>query len=107
MTDRELKIELAKASLMGGGGVYYAMECYDWINEESKDLEKIDVRELAAEAKRTGLRIRRRCLNAGISTIGDLVRLGRNRFRALPQVGDTMCDEIAEVLREKYKVQNW
>ena len=104
----QIKLELAKAALMGGLGVEYARMAYEWVcKDDELNLDKIPVAEIGAELGSMRVRFLNRCEEAGIKTIGDLVRYGQHGFRNMRFVGIGLVYAIGEALANKYKVTTW
>lgn len=48
-----------------------------------------------------------RCLQMGIKTVGDLVRLGGRKMRESADVGEKTAALISDTLQEKFGIDNW
>lgn len=113
MTDKEIKMELAKAALIGGASMERTKEMLSWVNGNAKaEREEIDfdaakVGELEQYLGMSAVRFRNRCMENDIHTVGQLVRIGSNGFRALRLVGGGLVEKLREVLSENYGVEGW
>ena len=112
MTDKEIRLELAKAAIMSGSSIETAKNMYVWVRGEKEEGERIDyedikVSELEQYLGMSAVRFRNRCLENGIHTVGQLVRIGSNGFRALRLVGGGLVTKLSEILSEKYGVEGW
>ena len=112
MTDKEIRLELAKAALMGGASMERTKEMLSWVNGESDtesgiDLDGIKVTEIEQYLGMSSVRFRNRCLENGIHTGGQLVRIGSSNFRALRLVGWGLVAKVSNILAERYGVDRW
>lgn len=113
MTDKEIRMELAKAALIGGASMERTKEMLSWVKGETKeervekDLDSIKVGELEQYLGMSAVRFRNRCMENDIHTVGQLVRIGSNGFRALRLVGGGLVDKLRVVLSEHYGVEGW
>ena len=113
MTDKEIRLELAKAALMGGASMERTKEMLLWVKGETKeerveiDLDSIKVGEIEQYLGMSAVRFRNRCMENDIHTVGQLVRIGSNGFRALRLVGGGLVDKLRDVLSEYYGVNGW
>lgn len=113
MTEKEIRLELAKAALTGGASMERTKEMLSWVNGETKkdcaeiDLDSIKVSELEQYLGMSAVRFRNRCMENDIHTVGQLVRIGSNAFRALRLVGGGLVKKLREVLSDKYDVDGW
>ena len=113
MTDKEIRMELAKAALIGGASMERTKEMLSWVKGETKEecveinLDSIKVCELEQYLGMSAVRFRNRCMENDIHTVGQLVRIGSNGFRALRLVGGGLVDKLREVLSERYGVEGW
>lgn len=112
MTDKEIRVELAKAAIMSGSSIETAKMMYSWVCDGTKrkeeiDLDSIKVGELEQYLGMSAVRFRNRCMENDIHTVGQLVRIGSNGFRALRLVGGGLVGKLGEVLAEKYGVSTW
>jgi len=48
-----------------------------------------------------------RCLQLGIKTVGDLVRLGGREMRKCTDVGEKTAALISDTLQEQFGISNW
>ena len=53
------------------------------------------------------VRVMKACIDNNIETVGDLIRYGRRRFRAIDGIGTVIIDTIDHILHTKYQVQYW
>lgn len=111
MTDKEVRLELAKAALIGGASMERMKNMYVWVTgdstQSSMDFDSIKVTELEQYLGMSAIRFSNRCRENGIYTIGQLVRIGSKSFRALRLVGSGLAEKVASVLAEKYGVTEW
>ena len=117
MTNKELKLELAKLAMTYGHTFEYAKAFYDWITEEPEREVKLDekptmydntpIEELAYKSMYSEGAIIKRCKENGINTVGDIIRCGAHKFRSFRLVGRTLVSRIDEVLEKHYNIENW
>ena len=108
MRDREIRLELAKAALIGGASLDTAKMMLEWVMDDSGiDLDKVSVAELEPYLGMSAVRFRNRCMENEIHTVGQLVRVGSSAFRSLRLVGVGLCDKVAGILNDKYGVTGW
>ena len=112
MTDKEIRVELAKAAIMSGSSIETVKMMYSWVcgvtnTKEEIDLDSIKVGEIEQYLGMSAVRFRNRCMENDIHTVGQLVRIGSNGFRALRLVGGGLVGKLGEVLAEKYGVSSW
>lgn len=112
MTDKEIRLELAKAAIMSGSSIETAKMMYSWVCDGTKrkeeiDLDSIKVGELEQYLGMSAVRFRNRCMENEIHTVGQLVRIGSNSFRALRLVGSGLVDKLRDVLFVNYGVEGW
>lgn len=110
MTDKEIRLELAKAAIMSGSSIETVKMMYNWVCGEVKntiDLDGIKVSELEQYLGMSAVRFRNRCMENDIHTVGQLVRIGSNSFRALRLVGGGLVSKLRVVLSDKYNVSDW
>lgn len=114
MTEKEIKLELAKAALSGGASIEAARAYYEWVSE-TPDLEAADdqaqwdstpIEQLAYKTSAEGAIIKR-CHENGIKTIGDLIRCGAHKFRTFRLVGGGTISKIDEALEAYFGFSNW
>ena len=114
MTDREIKLELAKAALSNGSSIDTAKVFYNWIiaapEHESVDkfteLDTIPIEQLAYKT-RYEVSIINRCSENGINTVGDLIRCGAHKFKTSRYVGRKLVSIIDDALSEHYGINDW
>ena len=112
MTEKEIRLELAKAALMSGASIETAKMMCSWVCDGTKPKEEIDldgikVGELEQYLGMSAVRFRNRCQENDIHSVGQLVRIGSNGFRALRLVGGGLVDKLRGVLFENYGVEGW
>lgn len=110
MTDKETRLELAKAAIMSGSSISTVKMMYNWVCGDAKpetDLESIKVSELEQYLGMSAVRFRNRCMENDIHTVGQLARVGSRNFRALRLVGGGLCDKVGHVLKEHYGIEDW
>ena len=110
MTDKDIKLELAKAALKGGRSVNQAADFYRWITgdgKEGRDLSSIDVSTIIPYLDKVGISFINRCKENKIYTIQDLVNIGSGGFKELKHIGPTTYKHVADALREQFGVENW
>lgn len=113
MTEKEIRLELAKAALIGGASFERMKKMLSWVNGETKnereeiDLDSIKVSELEQYLGMSAVRFRNRCMENDIHTVGQLVRIGSGGFRALRLVGSGLVSKLRVALSDKYNVSDW
>jgi len=111
MTDKEIRVELAKAAIMSGSSIETVKMMYEWVRNDAKpssqDIDSVKVSELEKYLGMSAVRFRNRCMENDIHTVGQLVRIGSGGFRALRLVGGGLVGKLGEVLAEKYGVEGW
>lgn len=109
MTDKDVRLELAKAALKSGSSIESAKLWYTWVCGDAKDsnLDAIKVSELEQYLGMSSVRFRNRCMENDIHTVGQLVRVGSGGFRSMRLVGGGMVDKLRKILSEKYGVEEW
>lgn len=111
MTEKEIRLEIAKAVIMSGSSIETAKMMYNWVCGSTAsteiDLDSVKVSELEQYLGMSAVRFRNRCMENDIHTVGQLVRIGGNRFRAMRLVGGGLVDKLREVLFENYGVERW
>lgn len=112
MTDKEIRLELAKTALMSGSSIENLNMMYFWVcggtkQKEDIDLDAVKVGELEQYLGMSAVRFRNRCMENDIHTVGQLVGIGSNGFRALRLVGGGLVEKLRVVLSEHYGVEGW
>ena len=111
MTDKEMKLELAKAALIGGASLDRVKEMLEFVSGDvdkgSTALDGVKVSELEQYLGMSSVRFRNRCMENGIHTVGQLVRVGSGGFRSLRLVGGGLVEKLRIILSEKYGVNEW
>ena len=112
MTDKEIRLEIAKAVIMSGSSIETAKNMYSWVcgvtnTKEEIDLDSIKVSELEQYLGMSAVRFRNRCMENDIHTVGQLVRIGSRGFRTLRLVGGGLVNKLREVLSDMYNVSDW
>lgn len=110
MTNKEIKMELEKAALMGGQSVSSAAEFYRWVTGDGKagkDLSEIPVDAIIPYLDKVGISFARRCSEYNINTIQDLVKIGSGGFKELQHVGPTTYKHVADALKKHFGVEDW
>ena len=114
MTDREIRLKLAKAALASGSSIETTKQFYEWVIA-APELEVVDtptlwdetpVEELAWKTRIEGTIIKR-CHDNGINTVGDLIRCGGHKFRTFKNVGRSTVNKIDDALEQYYGVNDW
>ena len=108
--DIHIRLELAKAALVGGASMARMNDMYEWVvgRESPKvDLDNVKVTDMEQYLGMSSVRFRNRCMENDIHTVGQLVRVGSGGFRALRLVGSGLVDKLRVVLSEKYGVEGW
>lgn len=114
MTDREIRLELAKVALASGTNIETTKTFYDWV-VAAPELEVVDKRtqwdntsieELAYKTRIKGTIIQR-CRENGISTVGDLIRCGAHKFGTSKNVGKGTIQKIDDALEQYYGISEW
>ena len=99
MTDREIKLELAKVVLGNGMAIETAKVFYKWIMEETEHVyehtrwDDTPIEQLADLTRIKGTIIKR-CHDNNINTIGDLIRCGAREFSRFRLVGKGTITKI-------------
>lgn len=115
MTNREIKLELAKVALSNGMAIETAKVFYDWIMEEPENIvveskptkwDDTPIEDLACRTRIEGT-ITKRCHDNGINTVGDLIRCGGRKFRTFKNVGGSTITKIDDALENYYEVTDW
>lgn len=110
MKEKEIRLELAKAALMGGASMERMKEMHKWVTEEGRpavDLDEIKVTDMEQYLGMSAIRFSNRCRENDIHTVGELVRVGSKAFRSQRMVGGGLIDKLTEVLSVHYGVENW
>jgi len=114
MTDREVRLELAKVALASGTNIETTKTFYDWV-VAAPELEVVDKRtqwdntpieELAYKTKIMGT-IVKRCRENGITTVGELIRCGAHKFLTCKNVGKGTVSQIDDALEQYFGVNEW
>ena len=120
MTNKEIKLELAKVAL--GRCSFTASESlpvamrnlYEWIVEESEvevetnqenQFDSVDIKELLRIIRQQGFyrsvtKLENAFIIANINTVGDLIRVGRHEFSQNRLVGRKSVSAIGDALEE-------
>lgn len=115
MTDREIKLELAKVALGNDVSIETAKLFYDWIIEERErevpgckqtKWDNTPIEDLACRTRIVGT-ITKRCKDNGINTVGELIRCGGHKFRTFKNVGGATITKINDALEKYYEVADW
>lgn len=112
MTDKEIRLELAKAAIMSGSSIETAKMMYSWVCDGTKlkeeiDLDSIKVGEIEQYLGMSAVRFRNRCMENDIHSVGQLVRIGARNFRALKLVGGGLVTKVKTILSEHYNIDDW
>lgn len=117
MTNKELKLELAKIALANDHNIETAKTFYEWITEEpERDLaldekptkyDNVPIEELAYKSVYSEGAIIKRCKENGINTVGDIIRCGAHKFLSYRLVGRTLVCRIDETLEKYYDTKDW
>lgn len=114
MTDREIRLELAKVALANGTNIETTEVFYKWVSA-APELESVDtptqwdntpINELAYKTRIKGTIIQR-CRENGISTVGDLIRCGAHKFSTSKNVGKGTIQKIDDALEQYYGISDW
>lgn len=114
MTDREIRLELAKVALASDTNVETAQKFYDWVMA-APDLESVSeqtqwdntpIEELAYKTDIEGIIIKR-CKENGITTVGELIRCGAHKFCTSKNVGRKTITKIDDALEQYFGVVEW
>ncbi len=95
---------------MSGSSLDNVKMMYGWVCgdvSDEADVDSIKVSELEQYLGMSAVRFRNRCMENDIHTVGQLVRIGSNGFRALRLVGGGLVDKLKEVLSANYGVEGW
>ena len=125
MTNKEIKLELAKVALARCSYTDVnsfneaIRNLYNWIVEESEkpdvDYNKVSVREiiryLIKNDRYSDKRYASSLINVfndnGINTVGDILRLDRREFLRIKGVGKGSVARIDDTLEELYGIKDW
>lgn len=123
MTNKEIKLELAKAMLLSGRQIDLKMqEIYEWIvaedkvdaNEPKTDYDDKPIGEVLQHIVVNGwhgsgyaTKLELIFASENIKTIGDLLRYGKTNFLKLRNVGKGSITRIDDALEELYGIKNW
>ena len=120
MTDREIRLEIAKIAMSQGMSVDHANGFYEWIvkepekvivNEEVDDNPIGEIIRFIANGRLRGhgysVRLERIFRDNGIRTVGDLLRIGKTGFLKIKDVGKGSSTRIDDALEELYGITEW
>lgn len=108
MTDKEIKLEIAKAVIVNGGSIEYAEKFYQWVLNEKIPVPVEDYPvSVLKRIPRVGSTIEVRCRENHITTIGELFIFGAHKFRTLPYIGRRTITLIDDFLEEKYNIKDF
>ncbi len=110
MNEIDIKLELAKAALIGGQSLNRAAELYRWVvggGMAEKDLTEIPVATIIPYLDKVGVSFINRCKENNIETIADLVNIGSGGFKELKHIGPTTCKHVADALEKHFCVTDW
>lgn len=129
MTNKEIKLELAKVALercnfmTSETFTENLKNLYDWIVDESDDevevkqenqVDSVDIKKvLKIIRKNTGLSspmaatLEKVFYRNNINTVGDLLRIGKNDITCYEHIGKKTCREISDALEELFGVTAW
>lgn len=125
MTDREIRLELAKAALMSTREMDFSLqEIYEWVmmggdGKKETDTPKMDYRDKPIGEVLTQIvnnsyydhkyvvRLERVFKKSDIRTVGDLLKYGRSNFSKLLNVGRGSLTRIDDALEELYGLKSW
>ena len=125
MTNKEIKLELAKVALARCSYTDVnafneaIRNLYNWIVEESEkpavDYDKVSVREiikyLIKNDRYSDKRYASSLVNVfndnGINTVGDILSLDRKEFMRIKGVGKGSVTRIDDALEELYGIKDW
>lgn len=123
MTNREIKLELAKAALGSEShNIETVKHFYKWVMEE--DIKETNTLESGYDDKPIGevltqiannsyydhkyvVRLERVFKKSDIRTVGDLLKYGRSGFSKLLNVGKGSLTRIDDALEELYGLKSW
>jgi len=114
MTNREIKLELAKAALANATSLDDVKRFYDWVTKDpERDVDAIatkwddtPIEKLIAKIRNAG-GIMNRCRENNIKTIGDLIRCGARKFKSFKLVGNGTINRIDDALADYFDVEDW
>lgn len=130
MTNKEIKLELAKAALSSMNGVDSATlsesvkNLYDWIQEteedellpdestEGNDVRAKPIHEIVNYIDKNwrngyGSHLYKVFSGSNINNVGELLKIGRRNFMRYRNVGRGSISRIDEALLELYNIQSW
>ena len=121
MTEREIKLEIVKAALMGCQAKDSLRCLFEWVMEdpekESEYGTEVDNKPISSIVNyikkyryRSGgyaVRLERIFKENDIKTVGDLLRFDRSDFLKLRDVGKGSITRIDDALEELYSITNW
>lgn len=125
MTNKEIKLELAKVALARCSYTDVnafneaIRNLYNWIVEESEnpavDYDKVSVREIIKYLIKNNRYGDKRYASSlvnvfndnGINTVGDIIKIDRRDFMKIKGVGKGSITRIDDALEELYGIKNW
>lgn len=109
MTEKDIKLELAKAAVVSGASKERLDDLLAWVlgEKKHKDLDDISVTELEKFLGMSAVRFRNRCMENDIHTVGQLVRIGSKKFRALRLVGNGLVTRLQDIFEDNYGINDW
>lgn len=123
MTTKEIKLELCKTALQVNASMDRVERLYNWImkgeevgkekNAEQEDLSLRPISEIILCMTKYDLgrglstRFARVARMYDISTLGDLLKMGKFEFSRLRNVGSALLLNLNRSLEELYCIKNW
>lgn len=115
MNEQEIKLELAKAALLGGVPEYDIQPLYEWVVKQNKTAKKKRRSRFASETPVEELTQRTEhpraiadiCHNHDITTLAHLIQCGGQRFSNFFDVPEDIVKEIDQAFKDWYNIQDW
>ena len=111
LSNKEVKLELAKMAISTGSSIEYAKMFYRWVTEEEPLQEKYKNETLErlcnCLGSRYGEKVREVARDNNFCTIGELLNMGSIKFRGLEQIGAKTAWRVTEALGELYGITKW
>lgn len=115
MNEQEIKLELAKAALLGGVPEYDIQPLYEWVLKQEKTAKKKRKSRLAKDIPVEELTQRTvhwraitdLCHNHDIKTLGHLILCGGQKFSRFYDVPEGIVKEIDQAFKDWYNIRDW
>lgn len=127
MTNKEIKLELAKVALercnfTTSGTLTEALRnLYDWVveepeveveNNQDNQFDSVDIEEVLKIIRRQNFYHNVKVIETifrreNINTVGDLLRIGKKDITCYEHIGSKTCREISDALEELFGITAW